>query len=205
MAHILLQKKRELLYTSLGMKTSNNIFKDREFQFNSLNQILEFNQEKFNNKKCNISKFMYGIDENANQTKIFDLEFITLNWTKAHLIIKNKKHNLMEKIHNEKKKNFSIKIKFLDNIVCVKSMFEECNTLISVFNFSCVNTKFIGNMSCCFLKCSNLKYLPDISEWNIIKVNDISCFFYECSSLRSLPDISKWNVNNIIDISYLFY
>ena len=45
-------------------------------------------------------------------------------------------------------------------------------------------------MNSLFTGCSNLKYLPDISKWNIINSTDIGSMFAGCTSLISLPDIS---------------
>ena len=44
-------------------------------------------------------------------------------------------------------------------------------------------------MSSLFCKCSKIKFLPDISNWNTKKVNDIHEMLYKCSNLESLPDI----------------
>ena len=55
-----------------------------------------------------------------------------------------------------------------------------------------------------FWNCSSLKYLPDISKWNIDNVTDMSNMFLNCSSLKYLPDISKWNTNNVKNMSLIF-
>jgi len=52
-------------------------------------------------------------------------------------------------------------------------------------------------MSFLFSECKALKYLPDLSKWNLSKANYISGMFYGCSNLISLPDISKWKINNV--------
>ena len=63
-----------------------------------------------------------------------------------------------------------IKIKFLDIIIYLNSMFRKCKSLSSVHNFQNINTKY-------------LKTIYDL--------------FYGCSSLLSIEDISNWNLNNI--------
>ena len=60
-------------------------------------------------------------------------------------------------------------------------------------------------MNSLFSDCSSIKYLPNISNWNINNVKDISYMFNNCSSLEKLPDISKWNTMNVNDISGFFY
>jgi len=47
------------------------------------------------------------------------------------------------------------------------------------------------NLNGIFSGCSSLKYLPDISKWEINKSPDISVMFAGCTSLISLPDISN--------------
>ena len=42
-----------------------------------------------------------------------------------------------------------------------------------------------------FYGCSSLKYLPDISKWNITKDTDIRMMLGCCSSLKSYPDFFK--------------
>jgi surface protein len=48
-----------------------------------------------------------------------------------------------------------------------------------------------------FNGCKLLKFIPDISKWDISKVTDISGMFSACESLLSLPDISIWNTSNV--------
>ena len=60
------------------------------------------------------------------------------------------------------------------------------------------------SLTCLFARCSSLKYLPDISKWDIKNSTDISIMFAGCTSLLSLPDISKWNTENIKDMYSLF-
>ena len=43
-----------------------------------------------------------------------------------------------------------------------------------------------------FYGCSNLKLIPDISNWNTEKLIDIKGIFSDCTSLEYVPDISKW-------------
>ena len=50
-------------------------------------------------------------------------------------------------------------------------------------------------MSMMFSHCQSLKYLPDISSWNVSKVENMMEMFYQCKSLKTLPDFSKWNID----------
>ena len=60
-------------------------------------------------------------------------------------------------------------------------------------------------MNSLFAGCSSLKFLPNISKWNIEKSTNISFMFAGCTSLISLPDISNWNTKNTINMNSLFY
>jgi surface protein len=50
----------------------------------------------------------------------------------------------------------------------------------------------VYNMNSLFSGCSSLKYLPNISKWDIKNSTDISYMFAGCESLIYLPDISNW-------------
>ena len=73
--------------------------------------------------------------------------------------------NEIEEVHNVKaNKNIKLKIKLkgINNITDMSSLFSGCLSLTS---------------------------LPDISKWNTNNVTDMSFMFRGCSSLSSLPGI----------------
>ena len=59
-------------------------------------------------------------------------------------------------------------------------------------------------MSYMFSNCSLVKYLPDISKWDVSNVENMSYMFWNCISLNSLPSISCWNVSNVKYLNYIF-
>ena len=59
-------------------------------------------------------------------------------------------------------------------------------------------------MASIFRKCSSLKSLPDISNWNTSNVKSMFAMFQDCSSLKTIPDISKWDTSKVFDMSYMF-
>ena len=140
----------------------------------------------------------YAKDQDNNEIEIFNKKFVLKNKKRVKIIINNKKYKIEEKIQNEKQ-IFDIKIKFLDNILKLNSMFQDCKSLSSILNFKNLDTKYLKTIFNLFNGCSSLIYLDDISNWNINNINDngILGLFGECSSLKELPDISKWNINNI--------
>ena len=80
------------------------------------------------------------------------------------MIIDNKGYDIQEeyKVKSNKNKKLKIKLKGIDNVTNMSSMFEWCSSLSS---------------------------LPDISKWNTNNVTNMSFIFYDCSKLSSLPDI----------------
>ena len=103
---------------------------------------------------------------------IFGSYFVENNKNICRLKIDNKEYEIKEKfnVKNYKNKLLNIKLKGIDNITDMSSMFEGCSSLSS---------------------------LPDISKWNIKNVTNMNCLFKGCSSLTSLPDISKWNTSKL--------
>ena len=59
-------------------------------------------------------------------------------------------------------------------------------------------------MSCIFKGCKEIKYLPDISEWDTSNTTTFKFLFRKCFNLNKLPDIGKWNVTKARNLSYLF-
>jgi len=189
----------ELFKASIGKAIINLNYNKKESSYKNLKIIYN----KIYIKK-NIGKMIYKTNEFNNKIKILNEIFITNNKRRTKIIINNKQYNLRGNIEN-KSIFLKIKIKFLDNIIKLNSMFKECKSLNSVHNFKSINTIYLKTIYDLFYGCCSLLYIDDISDWNLNKVNDISKIFYQCSSLESLPNISKWNINNVHDINRLFF
>ena len=170
----------------------------------SLNQNLDINYYKTYIKR-NIGKMIYKNIKNK-EIKIFNEKFLSNNRNRTKIIVNNKQYELKENIENidNQLKFFNIKIKFLDHILRLNSMFSNCETLYSVHYFININTKNLKTIYGLFDGCHSLLFIDDISNWNINNINNISKIFYQCSLLKSLPNISKWNISNANDISELF-
>ena len=151
----------------------------------------------------NINK---NYENNQNNIKIFDSEFVENNKEICKMIIDDKEYEITEKynIENYTNNELKIKLKGIDNITDMSNMFNECSSLLSLPDISKWSTNKVTNMSYIFYGCSLLSSLPDISIWNTYNVTSISCMFKECSSLSSLPDISKWNTHNVKYMSGIF-
>ena len=115
---------------------------------------------------------IYKENESNQEIKIFNKAFIKNNIKRAKIIIKNKQYNLKENIKSENK-TFKIEIKFIDNIIRLNSMFEDCKSLSSINNFQNLITKYLKRIFNLFYGCSSLKYIDDISNWNINNINDL--------------------------------
>ena len=106
--------------------------------------------------------------------KIFNKVFIENNMKRAKIILKNKEYYLKENINNENK-IVKIKIKFLDHIIKLNSMFEDCKSLSSVYNFQYFITKYLKEIFNLFYGCSSLLKIDDLSNWNINNINNNIC------------------------------
>ena len=193
------KKILELFKLSLGNDV-NSIYYNKNKKKCSNKKLEVTFYKKFIKK--NIGKMIYEETENKKEIKIFNQNFILNNKKRAKIIIDNKQYKLKEAIKINK--IFKIKIKFLDLIIKLNSMFENCESLSYVNNFQNFNTKYLRGLYNLFSKCSSLLYIDDISNWNITNINNISRLFYDCSSLKELPDISKWNISYVNNINSLF-
>ena len=162
-------KMIELFKLSFGNNV-NNLNYDK-YKKESSKKNLEIIYSKKYIKK-NIGKMIYKNIENIKEIKILNNIFISNNKEKARIIINNKQYKLKENIENIKQ-IFKIKIKFLDNIIFLNSMFRDCESLFSVYNLQNINTKYLKTIYDLFAGCSSLLYINDISNWNIIKITCI--------------------------------
>ena len=194
-------KIQEIFKLSIGNNIINfNYMKNQNESSNKNKEIIYY--KKF--VKKNIGKMIYKTNEYNKIIKIFNQEFISNNIKRSKIIINNKQYDLKENIIIENQ-ILRIEIKFLDIIINLNSMFEDCKYLFSIHNFQNIITKYLKTIFNLFYGCSSLLYIDDISNWSINNINDISKLFCQCSSLESLPDISKWNMNNVNYINKLLY
>ena len=149
--------------------------------------------------------------ENEGNIRIFGDTFVKNNKNNCHLIIGHKKYDLCSflnikdfEIDNDINEIIEIKLKEINNITNMRSMFKDCISLLSLPDIHKLNTCNIIDISFLFSKCSSLKLISDISNWNVNKITNISCMFQGCLSLKSLPDISKWNIKNVKYMNSLF-
>ena len=162
------KKVLELLKLSLENILPN--FDYIETNEESPNQNLEIIVD-YNNKyiKNFTGKMIYEATKNK-KIKIFNEEFILNNIKRARMIINNKQYYLKEIVEN-RKRTFKIKIKFLDIIIYLNSMFKDCKSLSSVYNYQNFNTKYLKAICNLFEGCISLFYIEDI-PWNIKNIKN---------------------------------
>ena len=163
--------------------------------------------QKMVNKETSEVNLTYNINREENTINIFGTDFVKNNKDKCKMFIDGKEYEISKKfdITNYDKEKLEIKLKGINKVTDMSCMFSGCSTLISIENFTNLNTSKVTNMNSMFSGCSSLLTIPDISNWDVSNVEDLSCLFHECSSLKSIPDISKWNIKNVKDLSCMFF
>ena len=186
----------------------------------------------YNGMNKNEIDLIYNIPKGENKIKIFGNEFVKRNKDLCKIIYDNNEYDLITTFEckNNKDNILKIKLKGINNLTNIESMFEECSQLSSLTNFSNWDTTYVTamlnlfkdskclelpdisnlitnnvmNMYGLFQGCSLVKSLPDISNWNTSKVVCMNSMFKGCSSLKLLPDISNWDTRNVRDMTYMF-
>ena len=108
---------------------------------------------------------IYDINSQNNIT-IFGYDFVKNNKNICKMIIDNKGYDIQEeyKVKNNKNKKLKIKLKGIDKII---------------------------NMSSIFSRCSSLSSLPDFSKWDIKKLEYKDKMFDGCKKSLKIPSRFK--------------
>ena len=159
----------------------------------------------FNNTNKNEIDLIYNIPNNEDKIKIFGNKFVKQNQNLCKIIYNNKEYDLTEHFDckNIKDNILKFKLKGINNVIDLESMFEGCSTLSHLSDFSNFDTSYVITMGNLFKDCK-CPMLPDISKFNTSNVFNMNSMFEGCSSLKSLPDISKFNTSNVIYMSSMF-
>ena len=158
--------------------------------------------------KLNQMSIIYQIDKKDDYMIIFNESFVEINKYNCYLIIDCQQKELCSllKLNKNQKEKNSLKISLIETktITNISNMFNGCNSLKSLPDFSEWNTNKITDMSYMFNNCNSLELLPDISKWDIRNVINMSYMFSNCSSLKSIPDIDNWQLNKNLKIEGMF-
>ena len=178
----------------------SDIFQDNTYK-EFIPKILKI-YDKMNKNEIDL---IYNKQNNENDIKIFGDDFVSKNKDLCKIIYNNKEYDLTQKIDCKdiKDNRLKIKLKGINNVTDLTSMFEGCSQLSNLSNFSNWNTSYVFNMDKLFNNCKSSE-LPDISNLNTSNVMIMKDGFAGCSSLKSLPDISNWNTSNVMEMSYMF-
>ena len=180
-----------------NIESDNNY---KEFIPRILNLYNEFNRNEID--------LVYYIPKENNKIRIFGKSFVENNKDLCKIIYENKEFNLNEYYHydykNIKNNLLKIKLKGINNVTNLHSIFKECSLLSHHSDFSNWDTTYVTDMSYLFYHCKFYQ-MPDISKFNTTNVGDMSVMFSDCSLLKYLPDISNWNISNATNLTYIFH
>ena len=121
---------------------------------NKINNILDL-YENFNFYEITM---IYNVKQNKN-IKIFHKTFVNNNKNNCKIIYGHKEYELTEtfNIKNLNKDKLKIKLRMINKISNIRTMFYECEDLESLPDISSLDTSNVTDMSFIFYKCSSLK------------------------------------------------
>ena len=193
-------KGREPIFDDDITQDVENLMRDNTYQ-----EFIPSILKMYNEMNKNEIDIIYNIPNNENEIKIFGKEFVENNKDLCKIIYDNKEYNISENFNckNIKENILKFKLKGINNINVLDSMFEGCSQLSNLSNFSNWDTTYTAYIRNVFKNCKCLE-LPDISNWNTSNVGYMNSLFEGCSLLKSLPDISNWNVSNVVTMKNMF-
>ena len=177
-----------------------------------INKILYlYNEMEFENSEVEINyEFLRIPTDDDIPLKIFGDKFISNNLNKCKIIFEENEYDLSHTFYSSDmpsiySKDFSIKLKGINNITNMSSMFEGCLNIKSIYGINNIDTSKVLNMKNLFYNCKDLLRIADISKWDTKNVLNMEGLFSNDNSLISIPDISQWDTKNVISMMYLFY
>lgn len=92
----------------------------------------------------------------------------------------------------------------IENGQWLSGTFIGCELLenIDLSNWKCSKIYTCHSM---FKKCTLLKTIKGIDEWDMKGCTDIGSMFSNCKSLKSIGDVSKWNAGSFLNLEWLFF
>ncbi len=89
------------------------------------------------------------------------------------------------------------------NVTDMSEMFSNCESLVDISSLANWDVSNVKNMKSLF-EFSNLKDISALSNWDVSNVKDMSFMFYGCESLMDISPLSNWNISSITDVSKMF-
>ena len=86
-----------------------------------------------------------------------------------------------------------------------EELIENIEELISkdIYDFNCIDTSAITDMSNLFKELNKIKYTIDISKWNVSNVTNMNYMFYGYKNFDC--DLSDWDVSNVVSMISMFF
>ena len=90
------------------------------------------------------------------------------------------------------------------NVTAMAYMFSRCKNLKNIIGIENLDVLKLKRANFMFDSCENLVEL-DLTNWNPISLQNAWSMFYRCSNLKIIKNIENWQLPNINDVSYMFY
>ena len=89
------------------------------------------------------------------------------------------------------------------NVTAMAYMFSRCKNLNNITGLENLDVLKLKRANFMFDSCENLVEL-DLTNWNPISLENAWSMFYRCSNLKIIKNIENWQLPNIKDVSYMF-
>ena len=90
------------------------------------------------------------------------------------------------------------------NVTAMAYMFSRCKNLKNIIGIENLDVLKLKRANFMFDSCENLVEL-DLTNWNPISLENAWSMFYRCSNLKIIKNIENWQLPNIKEVSYMFY
>ena len=90
------------------------------------------------------------------------------------------------------------------NVTAMAYMFSQCKNLKNIIGIENLDVLKLKRANFMFSHCEKLVEL-DLTNWNPISLENAWSMFYRCSNLKIIKNIENWQLPNINDVSYMFY
>ena len=89
------------------------------------------------------------------------------------------------------------------NVTTMAYMFNQCSKLKKIIGIENLDVSKLENANNMFFCCKKLVEL-DLTKWNPVSLQYTRQMFYKCSNLKIIKNIENWQLPNIKDVSYMF-
>ena len=89
------------------------------------------------------------------------------------------------------------------NVTAMAYMFSQCKNLKNIIGIENLDVLKLKRANFMFSHCEKLVEL-DLTNWNPISLENAWSMFYRCSNLKIIKNIENWQLPNIKDVSYMF-